>query len=76
MKNKDEIINRFNEMIHNAWTWERLTREEKNRWDNLLSYSEIKRSIRGCEKAKWEILNSLWHSYLLALDYCPIGWRE
>lgn len=76
MKNKENVLNDYYKMIINSWTWERLTEDEKTRFTNLLASARIKEALKGTYRARWNILNALYESFLIALEYKPIGWRE
>ena len=71
-----EIINKFNDMIHNSWTYQRMTKEEQNRWNELLFENRTISSLKGCDKVKWNILQACYHSYLIGLGYDNFNWRE
>ena len=62
----------FRNVIKNSWTWNRLTEEERKRFIDMDVFDKIK----GNDKTRIEWLNTIYHSFLCALGYKPIGWRE
>ena len=73
---KDIVEEYFNSCIKNSWTYARLTKEEKQTLIDLLSTDHIQESIKGCYKVKWNILHTIYETYLKALGYNPFNWRE
>lgn len=71
-----EIIEEYKNMIKNAWTFQRLTEDERTRFLNLLSHPCTTNALKYSHNHKWDILNAMYHAYLEALEYQPIGWRE
>ena len=66
------VENYFQEVIKKSWTWERLTEEEQKRFVDMDVFDRIK----GNDKTRVEWLNTIYHSFICALGYQPIGWRE
>ena len=66
------VENYFQEVIKKSWTWERLTEEEQKRFVDMDVFDRIK----GNDKTRVEWLNTRYHSFICALGYQPIGWRE
>lgn len=62
----------FQNVIKKSWTWARLTEEEQERFINMNVFDKIK----GNDKTRVEWLNTIYHSYLVALEYRWAGWRE
>lgn len=62
----------FQNIIKNSWTWDRLTLDEQNRFINMNVFDEIK----GNDQTRIKWLNTIYSSFLTALGYKPIGWRE
>ena len=75
---KLEILEQYREMIKNAWTFQRLTKKEQDRIMYILSDNHVQtiEALKGTRQHCWNILQAIYSSYLLALDYKPIGWRE
>lgn len=73
---KEKVRDNFINMIKQSWTYAKLTEEEKNRILKVLYSTQAERCLKGTYKQRWEILQAIYHSFLMALDYTPIGWRE
>lgn len=72
MNDKEIALTDFIEMTKKSWTYNRLT--EKERANCLEALRESK--LKGTFRQRWDILQSVYHGFLIALDYKPIGWRE
>ena len=72
MKWSSVVENYFQNVIKHSWTWKRLTEEERQRFINM----DVFERIRGDEQTKIEWLCTIYASYIEALGYNPIGWRE
>ncbi len=72
------ILAEFRTMVSNSWTFSRLTEKEKNDVMYLLSdnHPQTREALKGTKTHCWSILQAIYSSYLMALDYKPIGWRE
>ena len=66
------VENYFQNVIKKSWTWQRLTEEEQKRFIDMNVFDRIK----GNDKTRVEWLNTIYQSFLSALGYKPIGWRE
>lgn len=62
----------FQNVIKKSWTWERLTQEEQQRFIDMNVFDKIK----GNDQTRVEWMYTIYQSYLTALGYKPIGWRE
>ena len=62
----------FQNTIKKSWTWERLTSEEQQRFIDMNVFDKIK----GNDQTRVEWMYTIYQSYLIALGYKPIGWRE
>lgn len=74
--NKEQVFEDFLKIIKNSWTWAKLTKEEQLRFADLISQAHIQDSVKGTRKNRWAILNAIYESFLLGLEYKPTGWRE
>lgn len=73
MKKQTNIVSDYIErVIKKSWTWEKLTDDEKKRFLAMKVFDRIK----GNDAARIEWLNSIYSTFLDALEYKPIGWRE
>lgn len=66
------VENYLQNVIKKSWTWEKLTKEEQRRFIDMDVFDRIK----GNDKTRVEWLNTIYQSFLSALGYKPIGWRE
>lgn len=66
------VENYFQNVIKKSWTWEKLTEEEQKRFTDMNVFDRIK----GNDDTRVEWLNTIYQSFLSALGYKPIGWRE
>ena len=73
MKKHSTVVEDYIEnVIKKSWTWNRLTDEERERFLNMNVFDRIK----GNDTTRIEWLNTIYHSFLEALEYNPIDWRE
>ena len=75
MKDKNNAIIEFEKMIEQSWTYEKMTKQEKDQWKKVLNSIQTTKATKGNFIQRWEILQSLYNSYLLALNY-TWNWRE
>ena len=66
------VENYFQNVIKKSWTWEKLTEEEQKRFIDMNVFDRIK----GNDATRVEWLNTIYQSFITALGYKPIGWRE
>ena len=72
IKYSSAVEDYFQNVIKKSWTWDRLTEEERRRFIDMNVFDRIK----GNNKTRVEWLNTIYESFLSALGYKPIGWRE
>lgn len=75
MKNKYFVIFDFFEMIKQSWTYERMTKEEKEKLTDLLNSNRIKEAVKGTYNRRWETLNAIYYAFLIGLGYDCADWR-
>ena len=75
MKNKDNVLEDFTKMIATSWTFAKMDETEQKRLFNLLESKRVLGVLKGKYNQRWEILNSIYYGYLIALDY-NYNWRE
>lgn len=74
MKKESTAVNDFfNRVVKKSWTWQRLTDEEKSRFNSM---DNIFDKIKGNDSTRIEWFNTVYEAFLVALGYEPIGWRE
>lgn len=73
MKIQSNVVeNYFQNVIKKSWSWEKLTNEERQRFIDMNVFDKIK----GNDNTRIEWLNTIYQSFLAALNFKPIGWRE
>lgn len=72
---KENVIKNFIEMIKVSWTYEKLTSSEKDNFEEVIYSERTKRALKGTYIQRWEILQAIYMSFLMALNYEPLGWR-
>lgn len=72
IKYSSAVEDYFSNVIKKSWTWNRLTEEERRRFIDMGVFDRIK----GNNKTRVEWLITIYDSFLSALGYKPIGWRE
>lgn len=73
---KENAIGEFDKMIKNSWTYDRMTEEERTKWDELLKHNRTLEAIKGNTKQRWTTLNALYFTYLIGIGYDGHTWRE
>ena len=69
---EDVVYNYFENVISKSWTWQRLTDDERKRFESCIDFSKIK----GTARQRVEMLNMVYAAFLQGVGYKPIGWRE
>ena len=77
MENKKEnaLIN-FKKMIYQSWTYQKLTKEEKEQLERTFEDTAVKKSIKGTYYQRWETLQGIYHAFLFGVGYTSHHWRE
>lgn len=73
---KEKALDNFIDMIEQSWTFDKMTKEEKQRLSVLFHHTRTLEILKGTYKQRWEILQGVYFAYLMGLGYSPIGWRE
>lgn len=76
MKNKDNVIFDFNEMIKNSWTYDKMTQKEKETWESVLTSVRTNNALKGNYNQRWSILQAIYGAYLYGIGYSDFSWRE
>lgn len=74
-KDKMQAITDFKKMIFNSWTYDRMTRDERERLALALDGVQA-HEIKGNYNARIAALNLAYNSFLLAIGYTGFKWRE
>ena len=75
-KNKESAQADWTDMIVKSWTWEKLTREEINKFGDELNKETTKKIISGTYRQRWEVLNALYSMFLVGCGYNGGTWRD
>lgn len=73
---KENALEDFKNMIEHSWTYAKFTEEEKLNWERTLNCGIVQIALKGTYKHRWEILQAIYDSFLYALNYSPLNWRE
>lgn len=76
MKEKEKAPQDFYNMIIKSWTYERFTKEEKEKFYDLLFSGRIKNALKGNYYQRWEYLNNIYYSFLIGIGYDNFNWRN
>lgn len=70
---REEIREEYIKMLQNSWTYERMTNNERIQITAILLNCKLygNNKTQVCEQ-----LAIIYHAFLIALNYEPIGWRE
>lgn len=71
-KDKENAFSDYMDMATKSWTWARMTSDEQERCSEALRRT----TLNGTYRQRMATLSDVNFSFLLALDYKPIGWRE
>lgn len=75
-KNKEDAVLDFIEMVKSSWTWQRLTEQEKKRFEKSVIWSLNQNIIVGTHKQRYRTLNALYHTFLEGVGYTGWDWRD
>lgn len=75
MKNKDFVFTDYLEMIKKSWTYARMTKEEREKIQEILTSGRIKEDIKGTYQQRRQALNSLYYAFLIGIGYDNTDWR-
>lgn len=73
---KEKCLDNFKEMIKKSWTYEKLTDDERKHLEETLNCVATKSVLKGNYLQRWRILQAIYTSFIMALNYEPLGWRE
>lgn len=73
---KENAINDFYNMILNSWTYNRLTKTEKNNFNETMNHTKTKKALKGTYEQRWEILQAIYGAFLYGCGYDGPNWRE
>lgn len=62
----------FNNVIKKAWTWEKLTEEEKEKFCDM----DVFKMIKGDDDTRTTWLSTIYSAYVYGLGFDGIAWRK
>lgn len=72
MTNSYDAMEYMIKVIEKSWTWERLTDSEKDKFIKAIRWD----SLKGTKRQRIETLCQAYETFLVALDYDPLRWRQ
>lgn len=75
-KNKENTLQDFYNMILNSWTYNKLTKEEIDKFDELMEHTRTQDALKGTYNQRWEILQAIYGAFLYGCGYNGPEWRE
>ena len=75
-RNKEDAVNDFLEMIYESWTYNRLTEDEKYRFDKAVTFCTEIGDVKGTWKQRWSIMQMVYEAFLDGVGYDGPNWRE
>lgn len=73
---KEKALYNFIETIKNAWTYERMTEQEKRQLERVFERLRNGKTLHGNYAQRIKILNDIYYAFLLGLNYTGYNWRE
>ena len=73
---KENVLQEFITMMENSWTYQKMTKEEKERLINVLNDVRTQEALKGACYYRWHILQSIYHAYLIGIGYDSFNWRD
>lgn len=64
MKDKNNALNDYKEVIYRSWTYRKLTIEEKERLDETLKHPSIKGCLKGDYYQRMDIMRAVYTAFL------------
>lgn len=76
MKDKENALKDYKEMIINSWTYKKMTADEQIKLFEEFDSIRTQEALKGDYNARWNILNAVYSFYLKGLGYDGYDWRE
>lgn len=76
MKNKEDALKNFMHTTIKSWTYAKMTELEKERLLKVLTDKRTENILKGGYKARYDILNAIYSTYLMGIGYNGASWRE
>lgn len=74
MKDKNDAYDNFIDMIKNAWTWDKMTPEERSRC--ISAFTITRQFIKGSYSARWEMMHAIYEAFLIGIGCTSWDWRR
>lgn len=75
VRNKENAINDFIDMIKHSWTYEKLTKQEKYKLVEVFNNIRVSKCLKGTYKQRYDILQAIYMSFLYGVGYNDFNWR-
>lgn len=76
MKNKENAIDNYIDIIHNSWTWAKLTEKEQNSFIDTLRCMIDRGDIKGTYAQRNLYMSNLYTMFLSGVGYDSPQWRN
>lgn len=76
MGNIDLVLNDYIDMIKKSWTYEKMSGIEKTRLLDMFDSIRTQDALKGTYNQRWQVLQAIYHAYLIGLGYDNFNWRE
>lgn len=76
MNKKSDALDNFITMIEKSWTYEKMTKEEKERLYETFNHNITADALKGNYDIRWKILQAIYYSFLKGLGYNNFNWRD
>ena len=71
-----DALNDFIEMILNSWTYDRMTKAERENAVEVLRQTQEFSALKGTYRARFQTLHAVYNAYLIGIGYNSFNWRE
>lgn len=78
-KDKEQAVGDFLAMIRKSWTYERLTDDEKARYEKVVqlwAYDNPCDRIKGNYVERFSVMQMIYDAFLAGVGYTGMGWRD
>lgn len=73
---KKELYDLVEKLVYPSWTWAKLDKEEKDRFNSAMVPMIEYTKIQGTLIQRKTIIKNLYHMFLVGLGYTGWEWRE
>lgn len=75
-KQKELSLVDFVGMIEKSWTYDKLTKEEREQFYLTFNSERIREALKGTYIQRWNILQAIYYAFLAGIGYDGCTWRE